>query len=473
MDYAALFFTKILEVFDYPERTVAQIIETKMQQKRTTLLNQCQNELERCHKQSNPNVRESYFDNILFDLKKLKELGISKQLYNLPILTEKLKGINLISEEHYEQVSLLIAEISSSQLSTGYSAPTIHTYKKTIPNGKIQGLYDYFLQYESFSKDIIDLLVKYLNCEEFNDIPRQTIMDLTTDLYNSISDNSYIYKVFRRLSLLSKRAHKQDAPQQSLDQIFTTESEEGIIYKKIMSLIDANWAGISPEVLGITQLEFNKIKSTPLDQLMDDYYFIQNVLPDGSDVFQSDSFNAILKYRLYNVLYTWNSGLEEKEPIRYEENNDQYEYPAVMKVAVALLGKALEGASIFIHPAARISSPIYIGHHTMIGKQCTIGHDSILGNNVCLYPFNTKNKKHLDEYIVLGNYSIVFSNTRVLGTISFGDQCVLTSSLITGSSFSNNVVDKCGIENGLMSILSDESITQYRNELINDLKKEF
>lgn len=473
-DYAAFFFNKILEVLGSTERSVAGVITIKMRKKQTNLLNLCKQQIDSCHEQCAPDVHESYYDNIIIDLQEIYKLEGIKQLDNLTLLLDRMRGINQISNDHYEQVSSLIAKISSAQFKTGYADSTIHIYKKKLPVGKIQGLYDYFLHGEHFNSDIISILIHYLNSNEFHDIPSQTINRLTMLLKRtSETDNSPIYEVLLHLSHLTQQRKKKTTPPKSIESFFTDESETGTICKKIMSLIDANWADISPEILGITQLEFDQIKRTPLDHLMDDYFLHQTVLPDGIDVFKSDSFNAIVKYRLYNVLYTWNSGLEDESIKQYEEEkNDPYEYPAVMKVAVALLGKALEGTTIFIHPAARISSPIYIGHHTMIGKQCTIGHDSILGNNVCLYPFNTINKKHLDEYIVFGNNTIVFSNTRVLGTISFGNQCVLTSSLITGSSFGNNVVDKCGIENGRKFLLNDDSIKQYRNNLIEDIRED-
>ena len=479
VDYAAKFFNRILEYYGYyygyTERTVEGLISERMQKKRASLLQECKKKIEARCVNPNNNASNTYFQNIIDVLKQICSMDPMKQIDSLISLLETIEGIDSISKQNFDAANELINRISCDlPIKTGYSDSTIHGYKEKIPQNKMKGLFDYFLSRENYPPLLIESLIELI--DTFSEIDHQTRQSIITTLRKGDDNNEHIYNVLKDLNQQSRlcQQSKQKPALKSVAALLSPETEEGQIYKKIMDLVEESWGNISPESLGIAQCELDDIKTASVEYLIDDYTFHQKILQDTMSVFNSSSFQAILKYRLYNALY--NQGSSEDMPLTNSDetisDDSLDEYPAVMKIAMALLGKALEGSTIFIHPAANVSSPVYIGHHTIIGKQCEIGQFCILGNNVCLYPFNTLNKKRLDKYIELGNSNVVFSNTRVLGTIFFGDNCVLNSSCITGGSVSNYVAANSGITNGRVSPLEKSRVEQFRNDVIKEIKKD-
>lgn len=472
-----MFFNSIMEYFNYSERTVADLIRDRIQNRRANLLQEFQNKINDSCSDQQSDAADTYFLNIIGQLSEICSMDPIKQVDSLSTLLKMIEGIDNISKHHIDAANEIINRIKCNvSIKTGYSDSTIHGYKNKIPQNKMKGLFDYFLSREKYTPILIDSLVELI--DSFSDIDSQTRLSMISTLESGDDNNYHIYSVLRTLHQQNRLCqHPQHPPKlRSVESLLTSgkTNNDVQIYKKIMNLVEETWGNISPESLGIAQSEFNNIKSASVEYLIDDYTFHQSILQESISVFNSQSFLAILKYRLYNALY--NQGFKEEVPQTNtaEDISDDtlYEYPAVMKVAMALLGKALEGSTIFIHPAANVSSPVYIGHHTMIGKQCKIGQFCILGNNVCLYPFNTLNKKRLDRYITLGSSNIIFSNTRILGTITFGDNCILNSSCITGGAFSNAVSENSGITNGCVSSLSDSQIERFRNTVINDIKSD-
>lgn len=122
--------------------------------------------------------------------------------------------------------------------------------------------------------------------------------------------------------------------------------------------------------------------------------------------------------------------------------------------------RAIEHTEILIHPAADLGVPIFIGNKVMIGKQCKIESACVLGNNVCLYPFNIYNRdfQSQDIYIHIEKNTILCRDVKVLGSIHIGRECIINKSLLIG----DNIEDKKHVDTN--------SIVDINNEMWQDKK---
>ena len=91
-----------------------------------------------------------------------------------------------------------------------------------------------------------------------------------------------------------------------------------------------------------------------------------------------------------------------------------------------------QGASIM--SGSIITNDIKIGKSALINLNCTIGHDSILGDFVELCP-----GVHISGYCTLGNEVFVGTNSTILPKVKIGDNVVIAA----GSVITKDIPDNC------------------------------
>lgn len=91
-----------------------------------------------------------------------------------------------------------------------------------------------------------------------------------------------------------------------------------------------------------------------------------------------------------------------------------------------------QGANIM--SGSIITNDIKIGKSALINLNCTIGHDSILGDFVELCP-----GVHISGYCTLGNEVFVGTNSTILPKVKIGDNVVIAA----GSVITKDIPDNC------------------------------
>ena len=209
-----------------------------------------------------------------------------------------------------------------------------------------------------------------------------------------------------------------------------------IIIKALQNI----WGEIEVESIGITQEEKGKISFDVSKDLLRDYKFYNNYI--NCDIESSKGFQALIFYRLYNKIFYY----MEKNSDNGEKTDDMQK--ALAFFAFSILQSAIEHTEILLHPAARLESPVYIGNGVMVGKQCTIKSECVLGENVCLYPFNIYNSalQGQNMYIYVEEKTVFCRDTKVLGSIYIGKECVINKPILVRNRIEDRMyVDKKNI----------------------------
>lgn len=428
--YPAVFFADIVKYYGGSEIHIEELMRTNIAKVKAGKMSELKNLIEELSIESNRESLESnrFGMQILEDLQKIKEAGKEqKTIKKIEQVIGKVKGMSRIDKNVSDQVLLRIQLLSELEGSTGYSDTNIIRFMDEHLNAlreeKYNDIIDYLIKPEE--KDDFSDLSKWLQeciCEsKYNGLPTEKREQIRRYLIRDDFSGKHILRIFRTLEKCSKTFSRADNGDKQEKLNIGNELE---ILDSIINALQNIWGDIEVESIGITQEEKGKISFDVGKDLLRDYKFYNNYT--NCDIESSKGFQALIFYRLYNKIFYY----MEKNSDNDEKTDDMQK--ALAFFAFSILQSAIEHTKILLHPAARLESPVYIGNGVMVGKQCTIKSECVLGENVCLYPFNIYNSELLGKnmYIYVDEKTVFCRGTKVLGSIHIGKECVINKSIL-------------------------------------------
>lgn len=453
--YPAVFFADIVKYYGGSEiyieeqiqRNIARVKSQKLVELKTSL-----EDLSTIKNQKELSDESRMGFSVLDDLKKIKEnLKEQTKIERIEQIINKVKTMTQIEVEILEEIYLKIQSLSLEKAErTGYSDSSIlrcmDRNNNTLNEKKYNDIIKYLIEPEVQNdySDLGEFLRERICSSNYNGIPEEKLERIKRSLIRPDFSGKHILRIFRMLEQCSVGFSEADSKKVQKQSDYELEGDWGIL-EKIVNALENIWGEIEVEGIGITQEEKKKITFDVSQDLLKDYKFYRKVI---NDIESAKGFQALIFYRLYNKIFYYT----EKNADNMGDDDMQR---ALAFFAFSILQRSIEHTEILIHPAARIKAPVFIGNNVMVGKQCEIDAECVLGKNVCLYPFNIYNRETQGQnmYIYVGEKTVFCKNTKVLGSIRIGRECVINKAILVG----NSIEDKSYVEKN--------SITKVDNKM--------
>ena len=433
--YPAVFFTDIVKYYGGSETYIEEQMHNNIANMKALTLSKLKDSLEDLQRINEEVPHENRMGwGILEDLRKIKvSEKEQKKISKIITITNKLKSMSQIDGEISDNLLLKIQQLSEKSGKTGYSDSNILRFMDSNLNALGEEKYNDIINYLIEPKEQNDYcaLTKWLQeCiheSRYNGIPTVQLEQIERYLTRSDFSSKHILRIFRILEQCSVGFSKKDNSNDQDKSNFEIQKYWRIT-ENIIKALQNIWGEIEVEGIGITQEEKSEISLDVCQELLKDYTFYQRSV--SYDIETSKGFQALIFYRLYNKIFYYMGKKDDSS----EEAKDMQK--ALAFFAFSILQRAIEHTEVLLHPAAQIDSPVYIGERVMVGKQCKIEAECVLGNNVCLYPFNIYNREIHDQdmYIYVGEKTAFCKDTKVLGSIRIGKECIINKSILIGDS---------------------------------------
>lgn len=456
--YPAVFFADIVQYYGGSETHIEELMSNNIARARANVLIELKNSIEDLQR---VDVKEKHSDasnmgaGILEDLSKIKDgEKEQKKIKKIEQITSKVKTMTKIDGEISDKLLLKIQLLSEKTGITGYSDTNIIRFmdkrQDALKEEKYHEIISFLIEPEVQGdyRDLCERLLECISNPKYAEIPEDKRRLVEECLMRSDFSGKHILRIFRKLQECSIGFSNEERKNEQ-NSLNSKAEDSWEILGNITKSLQSIWGEIEAEGVGISHEEKEKISFDVAGDLLEDYKFYNDGI--RYDIESSKGFQALIFYRLCNKIF-------------YYRKNSKEEHDDIQKAlaffSFSILQRAIEHTEILIHPAADLGVPIFIGNKVMIGKQCKIESACILGNNVCLYPFNIYNRdfQSQDIYIHIEKNTILCRNVKVLGSINIGRECIINKSILIG----DNIEDK--------KYVDTNSIVDINNEMWQDKK---
>lgn len=444
--YPAVFFADIVQYYGGSEIHIEELMSNNIAQTKANVLIELKNsieDLQRIDAKEEQSDENSMGAGILDELNKIKDgEREQKKISKIEQITNSVKAMTKIDGKISDKLLLKIQSLSEKSGLTGYSDTNIlrvmNKRQDALKEKKYHEIVNFLIEPEE-QGDYSDLCEKLLECisaPKYEGLPKDAHTWIEESLMRRDFSGKHLIRIFRKLQDCSVGFSDVERKKEA-NSLNSKIQDSWEILENITKSLHSIWGEIEAEGVGISHEEKEKISIAVADDLLKDYKFYNDSIRD--DIESSKGFQALIFYRLCNkIFYYRRNSEEEDDDIR----------KALAFFSFSILQRAIEHTEILIHPAAYLGVPIFIGDKVMIGKQCKIEAACVLGNNVCLYPFNIYNRdiQSQDIYIHIEKNTIFCKDVKVLGSIHIGRECVINKSILVGDSIEDRKhVDKSSI----------------------------
>lgn len=462
--YPALFFADIVEYYGNSSTYIEEIIKHNIVQTKRTKLVELKSEVESLHIVTSKTKDDKKGTGLLDELKSIKKRKTDQnKIKGIDKAISMAKAMDKIDTDIMDEVLSVIQTLSEEKAGrNGYSDTNIDRYidaeKNALEERNYHDIINYLIepQAEGDYKTLAASLLDCINGSKYNDLPQDKKRSINNYLCASDFKSVFVLRIFKILEKCSIGFSNNVIDTSRKKK--TTEFENEInILEKFRSVLINIWGQADAEGVGISQREKDEIIFRASNELLQDYKLYSDIYK-CSDFENSKGFQALIFYRLYNQIYYYKK-IENCLNSEISEELDK----ALAFFSFSILQRAVEHTEILLHPASRISAPVYIGNGVMVGKQCRLEPECILGNNVCLYPFNVYNTnvKKKDIYIQIGRGTIFGENVKAVGSIRVGEKCIIKRSILVENNLEGNML----IDNNGMTKLEKEDYVNAKMEL--------
>ncbi len=442
--YPAMFFADIVEYYGSSSTYLESIMKHNIAQAKRGKLIDLKNEVESLCAIKSKNVGvggDKEGIGLLSELNNIKKHKTDQNKINgIDKAIAMTRAMGKIDIEIMEEVLSLIQLLSEEKEGrNGYSDTNIDRYmdfeKDALEEKNYNDIVKYLIEpqaqgdYKTLTKSLVDCI----NESKYNDLPQEKRRAIREYLCEPNFKSIYILRIFRILEKCSVGFTKKTAGKKVKRTVAELENEINVS-EKLKKVLTNIWGEADAEGVGISQGEKNEIIVRAGNDLLQDYKFYSGIY-SGLEFENFKGFQALIFYRLYNHIYYY----KKRNYLSSEISEDLGK--ALAFFSFSILQRAIEHTEILLHPAAQISTPVYIGEGVMVGKQCKLEPGCILNKNVCLYPFNIYNTdiERQDIYIHIGQGTIFNKDVKVVGSMRVGEECVINKSILAGNSIDDNM----------------------------------